>query len=489
MSLLVYFPLPQIFTVPPLKLISVYILVNITDLPLGINTMSYEFYHTFGNFKIKHGYLRPFSKFLKNFKPFQVFGIAPKHIYFKAETKKLWLRQIIIKAGDQVLAATKILPLLLLAIAMFYYPQEVLKSATYGLNLWVNYVLPALLPFFIISDLLMKQGFVQFLGVLLEPLMRPLFGLPGKAAFVVAMTHTSGIPIGAVLTSKLRKTGDLTKVEGERLLAFTSNPSPGFMFGAVASGMLANPALGIVIAGSVYIANLIVGILFRFYGRNTGTDQKNIFSLRKAWYELETSQKKNNKPFGQILADAVRESISTVLLVGGFIVFFAVLTHMLTLLQVNTLLAKGVSILSFGLLSPANSEALTQGLLETTLGCQAVVNTVDPLTLQIGLITFLLGWGGISVFAQVGSFIASTDLRFLPFILGRTLHAVLALIISQILLLTIEIPTIAVPLIVEQPAVWLSSLRLSALYFIVILSVLVFSGLVVRIWQRIICHN
>jgi len=162
---------------------------------------------------------------------------------------------------------------------------------------------------------------------------------------------------------------------------------------------------------------------------------------------------------------------------------------MLTLLQVNTLLAKGVSILSFGLLSPADSEALTQGLLETTLGCQAVVNTVDPLTLQIGLITFLLGWGGISVFAQVGSFIASTDLRFLPFILGRTLHAVLALIISQILLLTIEIPTIAVPLIVEQPAVWLSSLRLSALYFIVILSVLVFSGLVVRIWQRIICHN
>jgi len=92
----------------------------------------------------------------------------------------------------------KILPFLFLAITMFYYPQEVLKSATQGLNLWVNYVLPALLPFFIISDLLMKHGFVHFLGVLLEPLMRPLFGLPGKAAFVVAMTHTSGIPIGAV---------------------------------------------------------------------------------------------------------------------------------------------------------------------------------------------------------------------------------------------------------------------------------------------------
>ncbi|NLP43610.1 MAG: sporulation integral membrane protein YlbJ [Peptococcaceae bacterium] len=373
---------------------------------------------------------------------------------------------------------------------MFYYPQEVLKSATHGLNLWVNYVLPALLPFFIISEILMKQGFVQFLGIILEPLMRPLFGLPGKAAFVVAMTHTSGIPIGAVLTSKMRKTGELTKIEGERLLVFTSNPSPGFMFGAVASGMLGNPALGIIIAGSVYIANLIVGFIFRFYGRNTNSSPEKNFSLSKAWYELvETSRKRNNKPFGQILADAVRESVSTILLVGGFIVFFAVITHMLTVLQINTVLAKRISVLSFDLLSPSVSEALIQGLLETTLGCQAVVTAADSLTLQIGLIAFLLGWGGISVFAQVGSFTASTDLRFLPFILGRTLHAVLALIMSQILFLTAKIPTTTLPLInlitTEKTAVFLFSLRWSALYFVIIFSVLIFGGLAAHLWQKI----
>ena len=139
----------------------------------------------------------------------------------------------------------------LLALGMFVYPQEVLSSAGGGLSLWWRFVLPALLPFFILSELLMAAGFVHFLGILLESFMRPLFHLPGKAAFVVAMGYTSGFPMGAVLTARLRQAGEITREEGERLLAFTNNPSPGFRFGAVASGMLGKPTLGILLASSV----------------------------------------------------------------------------------------------------------------------------------------------------------------------------------------------------------------------------------------------
>ena len=135
------------------------------------------------------------------------------------------------------------LPVLFLAAGMFIYPQEMLSAATGGISLWWQYVLPALLPFFILSELLMAEGIVHFLGVMLEPLMRPIFRLPGKASFVVAMGYTSGFPMGAVLTARLRKEGALSREEGEHLLAFTNNPSPGFMFGAVASGMLGRPAL------------------------------------------------------------------------------------------------------------------------------------------------------------------------------------------------------------------------------------------------------
>jgi len=63
----------------------------------------------------------------------------------------------------------RVFPFFLLALAMFINPQEVVHSAGNGLSLWWNYVLPALLPFFILSELLLASGFVHFMGVLLEP--------------------------------------------------------------------------------------------------------------------------------------------------------------------------------------------------------------------------------------------------------------------------------------------------------------------------------
>jgi sporulation integral membrane protein YlbJ len=369
---------------------------------------------------------------------------------------------------------------------MFVFPREVLSSAATGLSLWANYILPALFPFFIISDLLMKQGFVHFLGVLLEPLMRPLFRLPGKASFIIAMTHTSGIPIGAILTCKMRKEGEITRTEGERLLAFTSNPSPGFMFGAIASGMLGNPALGIIVAGSVYISNFIVGLLFRFYGKAPDLRSQRRPSFQRAWQELESTQKKNKKPIGEMLAEAIRESTSTILLVGGFIVFFSVITHLLTVLNINAFLSKGMSILSGGGITMRGGDALIQGLMETTLGCKATISAFPSLHTQIGMLAFLLGWGGISVFAQVASFTASTDLRFLPFVLGRTLHAFLALIVSQILLLYSDIPTMSVPvLFFEGKKDWLLSFRWSSFYFLLTLLILLSLGFVSRVWKSI----
>lgn len=357
----------------------------------------------------------------------------------------------------------------LLAIAMFIYPQEVLSSATAGLSLWWKFVLPALLPFFILSELLMGAGFVHFLGVLLEPIMRPLFHLPGKAAFVVAMGYTSGFPMGAVLTARLRQNQEITQVEGERLLTFTNNPSSGFIFGAVASGLLGKPELGILLALSVYLANLLVGILFRFYGPNPRTHESTQASLAKAWQVMLAAQTKDGRPFGLVLGQAIRQSITTVLTVGGYIVFFAVVLRLLTLWHITLALANILHLFLGTLLSQADFKALLDGLLEMTLGCQGVVNTFSGLNGQIAGLTFVMGWGGLSVFAQIAGFIAETDLRIFPYILARILHAFLAMGLSVILLRFAHIPTLSSssvlnglnPDFTTTSELWLNSLHLS----------------------------
>jgi len=335
----------------------------------------------------------------------------------------------------------RVLGLSLLALGMFIYPQEVLSSAGGGLALWWRFVLPALLPFFILSELLMAAGFVHFLGVLLESFMRPVFRLPGKAAFVVAMGYTSGFPMGAVLTARLRQSGEITRVEGERLLAFTNNPSPGFMLGAVASGMLGKPALGIILSSSIYLANLLVGFMFRFY-RYTPSPRHSYPSpsLKRAWREMKDAQAKDNRPIGQILNDAIKQSITTVLMVAGFMAFFSVILRLLNIWHVTAFLAALIHSVVSEIPIPILL-AFFNGLFEMTIGCQGTIQAVTELNHQVALLALLMGWSGLSVFAQVAGFISETDLRFLPFVVARALQGIVALGLSQLFLLVAKVPT------------------------------------------------
>lgn len=114
----------------------------------------------------------------------------------------------------------------LLMVSMVFYPDLAFRSAVKGLRVWWDVVFPALLPFFIGGQVLMALGVVRFMGVLMEPLMRPLFGVPGVGSFVVAMGLASGYPIGSVLTAQLRRDGQLTKTEAERLMSFTNTAEP-----------------------------------------------------------------------------------------------------------------------------------------------------------------------------------------------------------------------------------------------------------------------
>ena len=109
--------------------------------------------------------------------------------------------------------------------------------------MWLEIVFPSLLPFFIVSEMLIGFGVVKFIGILLEPLMRPLFRVPGVGGFVWAMGMASGYPAGAKITARLRQEDQLTKIEAERLVSFTNSSNPLFIFGAVSVGFFNNAKL------------------------------------------------------------------------------------------------------------------------------------------------------------------------------------------------------------------------------------------------------
>lgn len=321
--------------------------------------------------------------------------------------------------------------MILFVICMALFPKEVFDAAKMGMVTWWEMVFSALLPFFIGSELLMGFGVVNFMGVLLEPVMRPLFNVPGAGSFVIAVGYTSGFPIGSIVTAKLRKEKQCTRAEAERLVSFTNNSSPLFMLAAVAVGMFHDPRLGLVIACSHYLANLTLGFFLRFYGRQGDRSMPEIKVsgnlIARAFKELSKAQEANQRPLGQILGTAVKDSVNRLLVIGGFVILFAVFIKILNILGILTIfitvVGKGLSALGF---DPNVGAALANGLLEMTIGTKTASEVSAPLIQQVMAASFILGWSGLCIHAQVAAMLSDTDIRMTPFVITRFFHGLVA---------------------------------------------------------------
>ncbi len=297
--------------------------------------------------------------------------------------------------------------------------------------MWWEIVFPSLLPFFIISEMLIGFGVVKFIGVMLEPLMRPLFKVPGVGGFVWAMGMASGQPAGAKFTSRLRQEGQLTQIEAERLVSFTNSSNPLFIFSAVAVGFFNNPKIGLLLAAAHYLGNICVGVIMRFYGKETpeeSEEDRKKFKIRTALSALHQTRIKDNRPIGKLLGDAVNSSIQTLLMIGGFIILFSVINRLLYELHITAILAKSIELLLSTLSFPDMlSIPFISGVFEITLGSQLISDVKDATLLQQVVITsFILAFSGFSIQAQVASILAQTDIRFKPFFIARILQGIFA---------------------------------------------------------------
>ena len=319
---------------------------------------------------------------------------------------------------------------LFITIMILLYPSVAFRASIEGLRVWWEIVFPALLPFFVAAEVLMAFGVVHFIGVLLEPLMRPVFDVPGVGAFALAMGITGGYPIGAKITASLRRKGLCNQIEGERLASFTNTADPLFMSGAVAVGMFQSPELGGIISGVHYISAVIVGILLRLHGR-TGSlrvperdvrTKGNLF--KRAKEELDKARQADGRPVGQVFGDSVRDSISSLLVVGGFIMMFSVIIEVLTTSGILKLVEASLVFIARPLkVKDALISPMIRGFFEITLGTELASKAQAPLLDRLVITNAIIAWSGLSVFGQVSAMVSGTDIRMTPYFVSRFIHA------------------------------------------------------------------
>jgi sporulation integral membrane protein YlbJ len=287
-------------------------------------------------------------------------------------------------------------------IFLLTFPQIVLTASRDGLMLWFNNVLPTLLPFMIATNMLIALGFADFCSVVLSPVMKKIFRLPGVAGFGLFAGITSGYPMGAKTVADLYKKGQLTTQEAQHLLAFCNNAGPLFILGVVGVGMFQSAYVGYILWAAHILAAFAVGIIFR---------PKKIFQEKII---AKSFSRHKSDSVGKVLGDAVKNSMESITIIGGLIIFFSVVLAALE---------------TFGLPNENIFGGIAAGLVEVTGGSRRI-SSLEPTLFTLASAAFVIAFGGFSVHAQSFHFTSGTGIKNHKYIFAKFLHGIIAAIFT-----------------------------------------------------------
>lgn len=327
----------------------------------------------------------------------------------------------------------------LFMVFLIAFSKNNLSAAKDGLTLWATCVVPSLFPFFIATELLNYTNITSIFGKLLSKIMKPVFNIPGEGGYAFVMGIISGYPVGAKIVADFYSNGICTKNEAERMLAFTNNSGPLFVIGTVGILLFGNSTIGILLFITHILSSITVGFILGICSRFYKTSSKKL-PYNNSKQEKVSSSLSN---LGNILGNSIHSAISTVLLIGGFVVLFSVILSILNRLNIISIFS---NILSYFSIPYDFSRALISGIIELTNGVNIASSIhAKAISTNIILCAFLLGFGGFSVLLQVLSIISKFGLSIKTYFLGKLLQGLFAafytlLFINKFSIFNMDIP-------------------------------------------------
>ena len=287
-------------------------------------------------------------------------------------------------------------------LALCFSTEAVLDAARAALLLCAETVLPSLFPFFVFSALIARLGIPQALGRRLSPLAGRLFGVSGAGLTALPVGLLGGYPMGAACVAELLAQKEIDADEAERLLLFVNNSGPAFLIGAVGIGVFGSTKAGFLLYGAHAAAAVLTGLLFSRPGSSGSPVEQ-----------------KPGEAFAAAFPAAVRQAVSAVLTVCGFVVCFSVLLGLLESWGLFSLL---------GIHTPER-RALVSGFFEIGSAVGAL-RSLSASPAHLALAAGVLGWGGLSVHCQTAALFCDSELSLRRHALGRLCSALLSALIA-----------------------------------------------------------
>lgn len=283
-----------------------------------------------------------------------------------------------------------------------------LYYAFQGFTLWYSKMIPALMPFMILSGIIIRMNLSEKFVGFFHPILKRIYKCTPNVTYGLIIGFLCGFPMGARVTAELLENGKITRKEAEYLLAFNNNIGPVY-FCAIALPLLQIHTL-LPYFGGMYGIPLLYGVFLRY------TKYRNLQEClgEEAYITAKTSLQppQARASFFESADDAIKGAVSSILMLCGYMIFFN------TLNLLPHFFLPGIQ----NLIAP---------VLEITGGLNLLENTMPIYSLC------MLHFGGLSCIAQTNCMIRNTGLSLKKYVKHKINIALLACVYYLLLELII----------------------------------------------------
>lgn len=289
--------------------------------------------------------------------------------------------------------------------------KTAIAGAQEGVELCLRTVIPSLFAFFVLSIMLtgslsgIRLGFLRPLGRLCR--------IPEGTEALLLTGFLGGYPVGAQCVASASHSGQISKKQADRMLAFCNNAGPSFLFGIVAAQFSS-----VLYAWLLWLIQIVSAIL-----------------VAMTIPTVESSPVMDHDADNISISDAMKRAIQAMATVCGWVVLFRVIIVFCTRW--------------FLWLLPEAAQTVFCGILELTNGCCGL-SRLENMGLRFILCAGMLSFGGLCVTMQ--TLTVTRGLSSRSYILGKLLQSTYALSLAtlcQLLLPAEQRCTFPVPFILS----------------------------------------
>ena len=279
---------------------------------------------------------------------------------------------------------------------MLIFPRQTFEGASNGLLLWFQIVLPTLLPFIILSNLLIHTNAVTYISSITKPFLQKLFRVSDYGCYAIFVGFLCGYPMGAKVVADLIQTEKISEKEGQYLLSFCNNTSPMFIISFIVMQNFKNESLLLGTLVILYFAPVLCSFLFRRF-----------YKYQKEMKTVPTSINNFHLNFN-IIDTCIMNGFETITKVGGYIILFSILFAM----------GKQLPLMWF------------LPTLEISCGISYITSLAIPLATVFPYVLALTSFGGFCAITQTNSMIQESQLSILPYIIQKLITALVTSLLA-----------------------------------------------------------